>query len=193
MMENATIKLYKDGNDLIVVFPNASDEILNAIMRLFPTGPSQPEIVPDLVAPPEEQNEPIPDISEAECLIPSEESAPVLDRIEIATFKDFVSYMAAMFKGDIEIERIKCVEDACRAYYYAHDKIRADVISSLEIERVKKFLQCFYWLNGKFFKDFNESEYQTIADFTDSTPEDELRVKAKEIGQLIVSFMEASN
>ena len=176
-MDNATIKLYKDGRDIIVVFKNASDDILDVIKKTLEIQMT-PILVPDLEEPPECNEEPL-DLSSIEYLEP----VP-----QVTSFNDFVELTANMMTTKISAG----TKEACRKYYENHNKIMADVISTLELRRVKGFILNCHKLSGEFAAAFDESPYSTINDFVDSLPESDLRKIAKGIGDKVVSFFETT-
>lgn len=190
-MDNATIKLYKDGDDLIVVFKNASDDIASLITRMLQPDAPQPEIVPDLVPQPEYAEEAPPNLAAAECLTQDkplpEEPAEVC---RIQTFDEFRSGLADLIKLDLDSEAYVQTKEACRKYFESHDRVRADKISTLALPRVKSFVKFFYWLDSDTINAFLESKRSTFEEFADSVPEDKLRNTAEAIGKTIVSFFE---
>lgn len=174
-MDSATIKLYKDGDDIIVVFKNASGDILDTVQKILEIQ-MMPTIIPDLEPPPECPDEHL-DLSTAECLLPLN---------EVKTFSEFIDLTAKMMFNQIEED----ARNACKIYYDGHNKIMADVISTLDIKRVKGFLVNCYKLSPELIMAYAESQYSTINDYVDSLPEQELRNLSQAIGNNVVSFFE---
>ena len=164
-----TIKTYKDGDDIIVVFKRPSSDLLDVLNKTFGIQ-VEPTVVPDLEAPPEHTEEPLAD------------AQPLM----IRTFSEFVEMTAEMMVTKIHAEKM----EACRQFYESHNKIMADVISKLELPRVKGFIVNCYTMNIDAVEAFNESQYSTIKEFADSLPERDLRKLAQKIGDGVVSFFE---
>lgn len=179
-MDNITIKLYKDGNDLIVVFKNASDDLLNVVKRVLEVQPA-PIAVPDLDPPPEYTEDAPVDLTSLEPLTP----APV-----VRDFAEFVRLTSEMMRAtyvDADVKR------ACKSFYDSHNKIMADIISTLDISRVKGFIINCYPISIDLSTSISNREYSTINDYVDDRPEDELRRIAETIGRAVVSFFEKAD
>ena len=177
-MDSVTIKLYKDGSDIIVVFKNASDDLLEVVKKTLEIQVA-PTLVPDLEAPPEYHDEPL-NIPSEEFLIPT---------FRIQSFSDFVETTAELMNAEIDAEKMK----ACRNFYESHDKIMANTISTLALPRVKGFVANCYKMSMSVVESFSTSQYSTINEWVDSLSEHEVRKTAKEIGDNVVSFFEITN
>ena len=174
-MKNISINMYKDGDDLIVVFKNTSEELVDVIKKMLAIQ-APPTPILDLEAPPEAPAE--IDLSEAECLTPIE---------KISSFNEFAGVLTDAKRFPVH----ETTRNALLEYYNTHNKILADKISTLETPRVKGFVSCFYGLNDEVTAAFNASQQSTIKEFVDFMPEGELRRVAHEIGDWIVSFFKA--
>lgn len=174
-MEKTTIKLYKDGADVIVVFKNASDDTLNSILKKLNIQ-SEPTVIPDLEAPPECYDEPVN--------ILADETNVQIE--PICSFNEFIEATIYSMMNPVDSAKFA----SCKEYYDGHNKIMADVIATLPLQRIKGFIVNCYRLNTDVVAAINESQYSTIDEWVENQSGQTLCETAKKIGDKIVYFFD---
>ena len=180
-MDRADIKMYKDGKDIILVFKNASIEIENLIGNML-GGSDKASFreVPDLEEPPY-VDESIPDL--AAFVEPPED-------IIKKGFDGFVELLVKINNQLFEGEMLERAKKECKTFFYSHNKVMTDTISTLEYKRVKGFVKCFYELSPEIKEQINSSKY-SIEEYIDSVMTEEyVRSVAEEIGKTIIIICE---
>ena len=179
---NTPIILYKDGDDVVVVFKKPTEDIKALLQNnLF----SKRDIV-------------IKEVPELEpSITSSEEIAYAYTRgkspkavIQEEKFDGFIKLLVGIQAEAFEKSQISDVLVACKEFFEAHNKVQADKVGTFNVARLKNFLMHSYRLNEDLTTAYYESDCESIAVFVDSLSETELRSAAEVIGKIILSFFE---
>lgn len=178
-MDRADIKMYKDGNDIIIVFKNASSGIEDFLKNMFSdrTEPSFKE-VPDLEELPC-PDEPMPDL--AKFMEAPEETIK-------RGFDGFVEILTAIHNEEYKEDMLERAKKECCQYFDSHNRIKVDQIDSFEYERIKTFIQCFYKLNFDLVNLLESGKYASIDSLISEIDEKTARIIAEEISKKVIEL-----